>query len=158
MIAAVAAELYGCAPTDVRIEHERIGRPARQATRVGDLALDSGSVVAIRQIQRGYLGEHHFFTDETCYYLGAANAFHGDELPFGGFRGTTSYTVHIEGDPADSTAQWEFDATADPDPIVNGQAYLILDAIGPVCAAEPGILIEDPRPRYQHDYRVHPMK
>jgi 4-hydroxy-tetrahydrodipicolinate reductase len=137
LIAAVARDLFEVSEVEVRVESER----AR-----------SGTTTLLQQ--RGYVGEHHFFTDETCIY-DPEDPFHGDDLPFGGFTGPLSYTVKISGEPADSDAQWEFDPNGSPEPMIASSVRLALDAVEAVCVSQPGILHEDPRPRYQHDDRVH---
>ncbi len=155
VIATVARDLYAGAATSVRIERTCRRIPAeRRLTIEGGLVIEPGTVAATCTIHRGYVEGRCFFTSEQWRYLGAEDARRGEDLPYGGFRGATSYAVQIQADPADLEAQWELEPVGAADPIAGGCARMILDAIGPVCEAGPGILLEDPRPRYQHDDRV----
>jgi 2,4-diaminopentanoate dehydrogenase len=130
VIATVARDLYDAAETDVRIECTR-----RQL-------IERDVVVAICTIDRGYLADHHFFTSEQWRHVSSG----ASRLPH--------YTIHIEADPADLESQWVFEPCGGVDDLSTGCVGLVLDAIGPVCAAEPGVLIEDARPRYKHDERI----
>jgi 4-hydroxy-tetrahydrodipicolinate reductase len=155
VIATVARDLYAAAATDVRIERSCRRIPGDRAFEIeGGPVIEAGTVAAICTIHRGYFDDRHFFTSEQWRYLGAENAHHGDDLPYGGFRGPASYAVQIRADPADLESQWDLEPAGTEDPVSSGCARMILDAIGPVCEAEPGVLIEDPSPRYQHDDRV----
>jgi 4-hydroxy-tetrahydrodipicolinate reductase len=143
-IARLAHHLYGAELTDVRTECAVRGRLGTKDSTIG----------AIHRTHLGYLGDRHFLTCEEIWYLGPDNATRGDDLPYGGFVGPASYTVHIDGEPADSDSQWELVPTSAGDPIATATARILIDAIGPVCDAEPGVLMDDPTPRYQHDNRV----
>ena len=116
--------------------------------------IEKGTAVALCTVHRGYIDDRLFFTSEIWRYVGAENAHRGVEFPYGGFHGSTSYTLQIQADPANLESQWEFEPTGTFDLVTTGCIRMILDSIGPVCAAEPGILIADPSPRYQHDERV----
>jgi hypothetical protein len=155
VIATVARDLYGAAASNIRIERTCRRIPAERTFAIeGGLVIEAGRVVAMCTTHRGYIDDRHFFTSEEWRYLGAENAHRGDDLPYGGFRGSASYTVQIQADPANLESQWELEPIGTVDPIANGCARMILDAIGPVCEAKPGVLLEDPSPRYQHDDRV----
>lgn len=155
VIATVARDLYAAAAADVRIERTCRGIPAERAFAIErGPVIEVGTVTAICTIHRGYLDDRHFFTSEEWRYLGAERAHRGEDLPYGGFRGPASYAVQIRADPADLESQWDLEPAGAVDPVSGGCARMILDAIGPVCEAEPGVLIEDPSPRYQHDDRV----
>lgn len=157
-IATVARDLYAAAATSVRIERTRTLVPAERRVAIDDLVVESGTVIAMCITHRGHIGDRHFFTSEEWRYLGPDHAHRGDALPYGGFRGPASYTVQIQAEPAALESQWELAPTGSVDPIAGGCARMILDAIVPVCEAEPGIVIEDPSPHYQHDDRVEPPK
>jgi hypothetical protein len=154
VIATVARELYGVAANSVRIEHTRRWISAERSFSIEGLEIETGTAVAICTTHRGYSEDRLFFTGESWRYVGAENAHRGDELPYGGFRGPASYTIQIQGDPANLESQWDLEPTGTLDLVTNGCIRMILDAIGPVCEAEPGILIGDPSPRYQHDNRI----
>jgi len=155
VIASVARELYAAAEADIRVERAQRQILAEQAFAVdGDLTIGPGTVVAICTLHRGYLRDRHFFTSEDWRYLGPETAHYVADLPYDGIRGPTSYAVQIQADPADLASQWELEPAGAADPIADACARMVLDAIGPVCEAAPGILLEDPRPRYRHDERV----
>lgn len=87
-------------------------------------------------------------------YAGAENAYRGDDLPYGGFRTPLCCCARITAKPSDYELQWELDPTGNIDP-ADATARTILDAVGQVCnATAPGLLLEDPTPRYRHDDRI----
>jgi hypothetical protein len=138
-IATMAQDLHGADPSAVRVEPARDARGA-----------------ATCRIHRGYLHDRHFFTSEQWRYPGRGAASPIDDLPYGELRGPTSYVIQLRAEPADLAAQWELAPSGPLDPLSGVCARLLLAAIAPVCEAVPGILIEDPRPRYQRDDRVKP--
>lgn len=154
VMATVARDLYGVAATSVRIEHTHRWISAKHSFSIEGLVIETGMPVAICTIHHGYIDDRVFFTSEIWRYVGAENAHRGDELPYGGFHGSASYTIQIQADPANLESQWEFEPTGTLDLVTSGCIRMILDAIGPVCEAGPGILIADPSPRYQRDDRV----
>ncbi|MFG2004151.1 hypothetical protein ACGFNU_33825 [Spirillospora sp. NPDC048911] len=159
----VAHHLFGARMDEVRVEHDLRGLPARERfqTRSG-FTVEPGQTAALHMTHRGYLGDHHFFTNEECWYLGEANAYRGDDLPYPDRDGPSpiDYTIEITGAPAALRTRLTFDPTpgaADPDrtnPVTGASVRAILDALPAVCAAAPGILIDDPRPHYVHDDRI----
>jgi 2,4-diaminopentanoate dehydrogenase len=129
--------------------------PARHDATVGSTIIKAGTAAAIHLTHRGYIGDHHFFTNEECWYLAPELVYRGDDLPFGGFTSNICYTLVLSGDPADLRAQIEFGFTdAHTNPITNASVRAVLNAIPAVCDAEPGILVDDPNPHYRHDDRV----
>ncbi|MCB1285618.1 MAG: hypothetical protein KDB20_15025 [Microthrixaceae bacterium] len=117
---------------------------------IGNETIRRGTAGAVHLVHRGYLGDHHFFTNEECWYLRDAVTFRGDDLPFGGFTTSASYTIEITGEPANLRSQLEFQPTLKGrDAITNGSVRAVLAAIPAVCAAEPGILVDDSAPSYR---------
>jgi 4-hydroxy-tetrahydrodipicolinate reductase len=159
----VAHHLFGAGTDEVRVEHDLRGLSARERfqTRSG-FTVEPGQTAALHMTHRGYLGDHHFFTNEECWYLGEANAYRGDDLPYPDRDGPSpiDYTIEITGAPAALRTRLTFalaPGSANPDrtnPVTGASVRAILDALPAVCAAEPGILIEDPRPHYVHDDRI----
>lgn len=150
VIGNVARELYGADPSEVRVERSFRGVPCDRDVQIGSDTIRAGTAGAVHLVHRGYLDDRHFFTNEECWYLRDACAFRGDDLPFGGFSSGASYTVEIEGDPADVRSQFQFEPTRrGADPITNGSVRAVLAAIPAVCEAEPGILVDDAGPRYR---------
>lgn len=153
----VAHALFGATNTDVRVETSLRGIPADRDATVGNTVIKTGTAAALHLTHRGYLDDHHFFTNEECWYLGSEVIYRGDDLPFGGFNSEICYTLVISGEPADLRAQLEFGlAIGHTNPITTASVRAILDAVPAVCAAEPGILIDDVGPHYRHDDRVVP--
>lgn len=89
-----------------------------------------------RDIHTAYRGEHHFLTITH----------NRSEGPFGPFNTSHGYAIRVSGEPAELNAQWEIDGTIDA-------TQLISDAIPAVQQADPGILADDPTPRYRLDER-----
>lgn len=150
VIGNVAHELYGADFTDVRVERSFRGIPCEADVLIGGDTIRAGTAGAVHLVHRGYLDDHHFFTNEECWYLGDACTFRGDDLPFGGFTTAASYTIEISGDPADARTQIQFEPRSrGADPITTGSVRAVLAAIPAVCASEPGILFDDVRPHYR---------
>ncbi|GAB2828713.1 hypothetical protein GCM10022221_28960 [Actinocorallia aurea] len=159
----VAHHLYGVGMDEVKVVHELRGLPAdeRYTTRSG-FTVEPGQTAALHLTHRGYIGDHHYFTNEECWYLGPENAYLGDDLPFAdhGAPGPINYTIEITGEPSVLRTRIAFEqnrAGKNPDktnPITGASVQAVLDALPAVCAAEPGILIDDPRPHYRADDRV----
>lgn len=151
VIVNVAEALFDAAPDDVRVERSYRGVPTDRDVMIGSTEIAAGTAGAVHLVHRGYLGDHHFFTNEECWYLGDAVTYRGDDLPFGGFKGDASYTAEITGSPTPMRLQIEFDpTTGGPDPITTGSVRAVLAAIPAVIEAEPGILVDDVRPHYRH--------
>lgn len=151
VIVNVATELFDAAPGDVRVERSFRGIPVDHDVMIGSTEIAAGTAGAVHLIHRGYIGDHHFFTNEECWYLGGAVTYRGDDLPFGGFKGDASYTAEITGEPTPMRLQLEYDPVdGGPDPITTGSVRAVLAAIPAVIEAEPGILVDDSRPHYRH--------
>lgn len=150
----VGHTLYGAGAHDVRVERTFRGLPAKKEVQAGGITIKPGTVAALHMTHRGYIGDHHFFTNEECWYVGADNVYRGENLPFGGYENGLCYAIEVDGKPANLRTQLEFQLTEHKNPITNASVRSILDAIGPICEAEPGILIDDPTPHYRHDDRI----
>ncbi|ASR04983.1 MULTISPECIES: hypothetical protein [Gordonia] len=160
----VAHALYGVDSSEVRVETSLRGIPAERDAQVGATTIRKGTAAALHLTHRGYLGDHHFFTNEECWYLasvptrpapGAEAVYRGDDLPFGGFTSPIAYTLVISGEPAEMRTQLEFGVgSGHTNPITTASVRAVLDAIPAVVDAEPGILIDDIGPHYRHDDRV----
>ncbi|TSE01600.1 hypothetical protein FOS14_03445 [Skermania sp. ID1734] len=102
-------------------------------------------------MHRGYLGEHCFFTNEECWYLGAKHAYRGDALPFDPGDKEATYTLEIEGDPGRLSMQLTTELTESTgNPITTASVHALVDSVASVCAAEPGVLIDDAAPYYRN--------
>ncbi|MDI1303006.1 MAG: hypothetical protein PSX71_13965 [bacterium] len=183
VIGNAAHLLYGVPTSSVRVERSFRGIPADKDFKVGSVLIRKGTSAALHMVHKGYIGDHHFFTNEECWYLGPDKEYRGDKLPFGGFKTPISYTIEITGKPANLKMQLSMDGYGDDvewmtdpagnstasmrcanaqkarkagitNPITNATAMAILDAVGPVCEAAPGVVIDDTRPGYRLDDRI----
>jgi len=178
----VAHLLFGADNEQVRIERSFTALPAKRDFRVGSIMIRKGCAAALHMVHKGYICNHHFFTNEECWYLGPEVEFRGEQLPFGHFKTPISYTVEVTGKPSALRMQLSMDGTgkaaamlANADissadlrcqlgqamrqagvtnPITNATAMAILDAVGPVCDADPGVVIDDIRAGFSNRTRV----
>ncbi|MBJ7330304.1 MAG: hypothetical protein JHC95_10425 [Solirubrobacteraceae bacterium] len=111
-------------------------------------------VVAVHVTRTAKLGRSTAVTHEIIRYLGAEHADRGADLPLGGFTEETCITVGVTGVRGAGGTQIEFaSSTADrPEDLLVASA--LLDAVGPVCAAAPGLLTVRHEPRYRTDDRM----
>ena len=153
VIGNAAHALYGAMPDDVRVERSLRGIPAVKDIRVGSILIAAGTTAALHMTHRGYLGQHNFFTNEEIWFLGAENAYYGEDVPFGGLPAHGGYTFKISGEPANIQGQisWPKLHPSMDHPITTVSVNALLDAVGPVCRAQPGIIIDDARPYYRYD-------
>lgn len=173
----VAHLLFGVPSTRVRLERSFRAIPAKRDFNVGSTVIRKGCAAALHMTHKGFIGNHHFFTNEECWYLGPEAEFRGDDLPFGNFKTPISYTVEITGKPSSVRLQLSMDGTGEAaammsnsatstadqrcalgqamrqagftNPITNATAMSILDAVGPVCDMAPGVVIDDIRPNFR---------
>lgn len=153
LITHVAEALYDAAPSQLHITREYRRLPTRQDSKLGRRRIRAGSTGVVHITHKGYLGEHHFFTHEACWYLGADNAWHGDSLPYGNFSEALSYTVDMCGGSTRLSSQLDIEAH-DGNAFVSLAVQAVLDATAAVHSAQPGLLVSDARPRYQNDSRL----
>lgn len=177
VIGNAAHLLYGVPSAQVRVERSFRALPAERDFRVGSTRIRKGCAAALHMVHKGFIGQHHFFTNEECWYLGPDREYRGDDLPFGHFATPISYTVDITGQPSRLRMQLSMDgtgaaaeiftqadnSTADlrcalgkkmrdsgiTNPITNATAMALLDAVGPVCEMAPGVVIDDIRPGFR---------
>lgn len=173
----VAHLLFGAANEQVRLERTFTALPAKRDFKVGSIEIKQGCAAALHMVHKGYIGNHHFFTNEECWYLGPEVEFRGEQLPFGNFQTPISYTVEVTGKPSTLRMQLSMDGTGQAadmlanadissadlrcqlgqamrqagvtNPITNATAMAILDAVGPVCEARPGVVIDDIQPGFR---------
>jgi len=63
---------------------------------------------------RGYLGDHHFFTNEEYWFPGLENRYLGTSgVPFGNFQGTSNYIIEVSGTPMSVSLQLDLASGAD---------------------------------------------
>ena len=63
---------------------------------------------------RGYLGDHHFFTNEECWYLTPENAFAATTRPTEIFPPHGGYTFEVTGKPTSFRGQFARPGAAPP--------------------------------------------
>lgn len=176
VIGNAAHLLYGVPSREVRVERAFRALPAERDFRVGSMLIRKGHAAALHMVHKGFIGGHHFFTNEECWYLGPEREYRGDDLPFGNFGTPLSYTIDVTGTSQAARMQLSMDGTgraaelmrladtgtADQrcalgqrmrkegvtNPITNATAMAILDAITPVCDMPAGVIIDDSRPSF----------
>lgn len=177
VIGNAAHLMYGVPCSQVRVEREFRGLAAKRAFQVGSLRIRKGHAAALHMIHKGYIGDHHFFTNEECWYLGPECEFRGANLPFGNFTTPLSYTIQASSKKQSVDMQLSMDGTgkaaemmagADTstaagrcqlgqqyreagvtNPITNATAMAILDALPAVCAMPAGVVIDDVSPGFR---------
>lgn len=146
----VAHALYGAHPSEVRVERSMRALPAKADIQVGSARIARGTAAVMHMTHRGYLGDHHFFTNEECWYLTPDNAFRGDDLPFGNFPPHGGYTFEVTGEPTSVRGQISSPVIRPHGNMITAtSASALLDAVGPTCDAAPGVLIDDATPTYR---------
>lgn len=156
VIAYAANRLYGADVDDVRFEHEYFGLPGDRDIELGDLEIKPGSTQVLNIVHRGYLGDHHFFTNEEHWYLGTENRYFGDQpAPFGPSQRKHDYIVEIRGKPSTIRMQMDLESVMGDDiPVITyASVATLLQSIVHVTEAEPGILYHDPIPYCTTDFR-----
>jgi hypothetical protein len=151
-IAYAASALYGAAPEDVRFEHDHFGIAADREYRFPNVTIAGGTAMTLVHVHRGYIGDHHFFTNEEYYYVGAERRTVGPQgPPFGPFRGDANYVIEVTGEPNDLTLQLDWEPTRDDS--VPAITYLsvvpLLQSIEIAIEAAPGILHPHVEPHFR---------
>ena len=71
-------------------------------------------------------------------------------MPFGNFPPHGGYTFEVTGTPTSFRGQISSpELRPHGNTITATSASALLDAVGPVCRADPGVLIDDPEPAYR---------
>lgn len=143
VIGYVAHALYGARPSEVRFEHDHYGIAADRDYEFPNVTIKEGTALTLVHVHRGYIGDHHFFTNEEYYYVGEERRTIGAAgPPFGPFAGDANYVVEVSGDPFNLTFQMDLLPTRDDN--VPAITYLsvvpLLQSIGPTIDAPTGIL------------------
>lgn len=152
-VANLAHSLTGS--DDVRIQNTLRGRPATSRLELPTITIEEGRVAALHLVTNAFVGASCVATNEEVWFLGAANAFRGDDLPFENWnQGLITYTIEVTGPATKLRTQLEYEILAPRNPVTHMSVRAVIDAIGPVCDAEPGIVIDDAMPRVRRDPRV----
>lgn len=177
VIGNAAHLLYGVPSSAVRVQRSFRAIPAQRDFKVGSMTIRRGHAAALHMVHKGFIGHHHFFTNEECWYLGPEQEYRGEHLPFGNFSTPLSYTIDVTGKSQAARMQLSMDgtgraaellklgesSTADQrcalgqqmrregvtNPITNATAMAILDAVTPVCDSAAGVVIDDVRPAFK---------
>ncbi|MBO0727871.1 MAG: hypothetical protein J2P57_01345 [Acidimicrobiaceae bacterium] len=157
VIGYAAKALYGAEPDQVRVENDVLGIPAAEDTDAFPrLRIRRGETLVVCLEHRGYIGEHHFFTNEEYWYPGLEHRYLGPKPPpFGPFAGTSNYVVEVDGAPAKVAMQLDLATNAGDDtPAISYcSAVPLVQSIVPVCEAAPGIMYPENSPHFSVDYR-----
>ena len=147
---ACASQEEACVPRGRTKAPRSRALPAKSDIQIGSTHIARGTAAVMHMTHRGYLGDHHFFTNEECWYLTPENAFRGDDLPYGNFPPHGGYTFEVTGKPTSFRGQF---ASPELRPhgnmITAASANALVDAVIPTCDAAPGVLIDDAEPFYR---------
>lgn len=152
IIAATADALYGAHPSEVRIEHDHFGLPADRDYPFSNVTIREGTAMTLVHVHRGYLGDHHFFTNEEYYYVGQEQRTVGPQgPPFGPYRGDANYAIEIQGEPNNLSLQLDLEAVRNDDiPVITYLSVVpLLQAIATTIDAAPGILQATVTPHFR---------
>ena len=148
---------FNAEPDEIRIEHDFTGTAVDEDRSIPGLALPPGTASAISHVHRGYIGDHHFFTNEEHWYLGKDHRHLGDgDVPLGdGFSGSSHYIIQLDGKPARIAVQMDLESTmSDETPIITYCSVVtLLQAVIPVTHADPRILMQNAQPHFMSDFR-----
>jgi 4-hydroxy-tetrahydrodipicolinate reductase len=157
VIAYVGKAQFNADPDEIRIEHDFTGTAVDEDRSFTGLALPPGTASAISHIHRGYIGDHHFFTNEEHWYLGKDHRYLGaGSVPLGdGFSGSSHYIIELDGKPARIAVQMDLESTmSDETPIITYCSVVtLLQAVISVTHADPGIMMQNARPHFMSDFR-----
>ncbi|MCW2787502.1 MAG: hypothetical protein JWP74_4019 [Marmoricola sp.] len=146
----VGHALFGAHPDQIRVTTSLRALPARNDVTIGSTYIRKGTAAAMHMVHRGYLGDHHFFTNEECWFLGTENGYYGDDVRFTGYP-HGGYSYEITGNP--TTIYGHIGGPLPDDlknnPVTTMSVRAVLDAVGPVCESEPGVVIDDARPAHK---------
>jgi hypothetical protein len=157
VIGYAGKKLFGADPQQIRIEHDFTGTAAKTTMDLGWLRIEEGTACAISHVHRGFIGDHHFFTNEEHWYLGSHERYLGTgNVPFGNFTGRSNYIVEVDGKPGRIAMQMDMDTTVPGDtPIITWCSVVpLIQSIIPVCHAAPGVLHPDVGPHFARDLRT----
>lgn len=139
----VADALFGAAPDQLRFEHDHFGLAADRDYIFPNVTIEQGTALTLVHQHRGYIGDHHFFTNEEYYYVGEEHRTVGASgPPFGPYSGDANYAVHVMGDPFDLTLQLDLTPTrTDNVPAITYLSVVpLVQSIDLAISAEPGLL------------------
>lgn len=148
----VADALFGASPDQLRFEHEHFGLPADRDYHFPNVTIAQGTAMTLVHVHRGYIGDHHFFTNEEYYYVGAERRTVGPAgPPFGPYHGQANYAVEVSGDPFDLTLQLDLASTrSDNVPAITYLSVVpLVQAIELAIDAPPGILHPAVEPHFR---------
>ena len=153
-IAYAANALYGAPAEEVRFEHDHFGIPADRDYTFPNATIPKGSTLTVAHVYRGYIGDHHFFTNEEYFYVGAEHKkaiFGSDGPPFGPFHGDANYVLEVEGEPNAVTVQLDIERRTDDGlPVITHVSVaMLLQAIAHVVDAQPGVLHPHVEPHFR---------
>lgn len=154
-VANVAFSLRGAGNDAVRTISRLVGRPSPVRLELPQCTIEAGTVGALHLVTEAFVAGDCVATNEEVWFLGPANAFRGDDLPFENWKqGLIGYTIEVHNGTTKLRSQFEYEITGLLNPVTQMSVRSLLDAIGPVCDAEPGVLIDDATPRVRLDPRL----
>ena len=158
VIGYAGKQLYGAEPDEIRIDNDARGVAAEEACDLFPaMRIEKGQTLIACLEHRGYLGDHHFFTNEEYWFPGLENRYLGTSgVPFGNFQGTSNYIIEVSGTPMSVSLQLDLASGADDQtPAISYcSAIPILQSIVLVCTAPAGILYPHNTPHFTTDFRL----
>ncbi|TLH58806.1 hypothetical protein C1S81_11905 [Mycolicibacterium neoaurum] len=153
LVANLAFGIRGAGNDDIRTETRLVGRPVAERLQLPQITVEPGCVGALHLTTDAFVGGDLVATNEEVWFLGAPNAFRGEDLPFEGWKqGLIGYTIEVRNSSTRLRSQIEYEILSPVNPVTQMSVRSLIDAIGPVCQAQPGVLIDD----VSHQVRLDP--
>lgn len=155
LVANLAFAIRGVSNEEIRTESRLVGRPVAERLQLPQITVEPGNVGALHLTTNAFVGNDLVATNEEVWFLGALNAFRGDNLPFEGWKqGLIGYTIEARNSSTRLRSQIEYEIFGPPNPVTQMSVRSIIDAIDPVCRAQPGVLIDDASHQLRPDPRL----
>lgn len=155
LVANLAFAIRGVSNEEIRTESRLVGRPLADRLQLPQITVEPGNVGALHLTTNAFVGNDLVATNEEVWFLGAPNAFRGDDLPFEGWKqGLIGYTIEARNSSTRLRSQIEYEIFGAPNPVTQMSVRSIIDAIDPVCRAQPGVLIDDATHHVRPDPRL----
>lgn len=153
LVANLAFGIRGAGNDDIRTETRLVGRPVAERLQLPQITVEPGCVGALHLTTDAFVGGDLVATNEEVWFLGAPNAFRGEDLPFEGWKqGLIGYTIEVRNSSTRLRSQIEYEILSPVNPVTQMSVRSLIDAIDPVCQAQPGVLVDD----VSHQVRLDP--
>lgn len=162
----LAKRLFNADPEQIRVKAEVKGIAGEQDFAYSmlehgkkfELNIKKGLTQKVVRIQRFYIGDYHFFTNENHWFVGPRNRTPSHrEMPFQGAEDSIVYAVEIKGEPNTAKLQFAIDEPAGEGAIpccTSISVATLLQSVVPVCHAAPGFFAREFASHYATDLRT----